>query len=97
LYLLRALELTSLSVFGVAYVLAETVTATPEPLLKFGPLGLVAFMIVQNYRQSKDLTRANERLSASLSRIAEALEDRPCLHGDSRLRVREKENQAHGR
>jgi len=83
--ILRTLELACLSLFGGCSLLAS-LAASPEPtLLRFGALGLVAFMVMQNDRQRRELTKANNSLSQALMQIAQALKDRPCMVGDSRI------------
>ncbi len=93
--MLRLLELTSLGIFGSCTILSN-LPSSPA-FLEYGSLSVIAFMVIQNYRQSKYAAerddKKNERLeelttknTSALNRMAQALEDRPCLGGDQRLK-----------
>ena len=65
---LRMLAMSTVLIFGGCSVLLTQIPDIPaEPVLQFGALGLVALMVLQNYRQSKHLTQANMQLSEKLT------------------------------
>jgi hypothetical protein len=98
-------EFASLGLFAACTIgrgLLGAETVPDLPFLQFGALGLVGFMVFQNYRQQKEaqkiINSQYDRMANLLSadtdakvRLSEALEERPCLHGDSRI-VRTKES-----
>jgi len=102
--MVKLLELTSLGVFaGCSMVGTIPSPGIPGWVFQFGALGLVAFMVLQNYRQQtatikvvkekdKQIAEYNERMARLVSeytdatrRLAECLEDRPCIQGDQRI------------
>lgn len=99
--IVKVCEISSLAVFAAAGVAADLVgPAIPwaDWIMRFGALGLCGFMVFQNYRQMRETNRVLNRKDAeirrlsdnsvaAMNRIAEALEDRPCLAGDSRVQA----------
>jgi len=89
--MIRLLELSCLSVFAGVNLLAQA--DVPPIVQKVGLLGLIAFMVVQNYRQShentKELNARNRRLEKLVAddidakrRLAEALHNLPPLSAE---------------
>jgi len=95
--ILRALELGSLALFGTCSLAVSLIPESTEPFLQFGALGLVGFMVFQNYRQSRDkdktISSQSERMARLIAddtdaknRLAQVLEDRPCIAKDQRIK-----------
>ena len=65
--LAKIAELTGLAVFAAAAVIEAVATDLPRgALLEFGALGLVGFMVAQNYRQRANIGRVLERKDAEI-------------------------------
>ena len=93
--MIKLLELTSFGVFAGCSTLASVGT-WPELTKGITLISLLAFMVFQSYRQQtamgKQLDKQNARLAQLVAddtdaknRLAQALEDRPCLKGDQRI------------
>lgn len=83
--MIRVLELASLATGTGSIVTASVMPAPPDWIIQFGALGIVLFMVFQNYRQTRDLMKLSADNARSMNRLAQALEDRPCLQDDQRI------------
>ena len=54
----RLLELASLTSFAAIAVVGDILSPTPQWVTQYGALALVAFMVMQNYRQSRETHKA---------------------------------------
>lgn len=84
--MIRLLELGSLGTFAGASITATVMPIPPDWIVQFGALGLVAFMVCQNYRQTRELMKLSANHAAAMNRISQCLEDRPCLQDDQRIK-----------
>jgi len=80
---LRACELSALGLFTICGIADSATGANTEPFLQYGALGLVGFMVLQNYRQHRDtckvvrekdqlLQKQNERIARLVAEQTEA-------------------------
>ena len=68
----KAVEISSLALFAAVAMLQTLVEGIPQgPILQLGALGLVGFMVAQNYRQGGQLSKVLDRKDAEI-RDAEA-------------------------
>lgn len=67
--MIRLLELGSLGTYAGAS-LAASVMATPPDWLQLGALGIVGFMVFQNYRQNREMRQLIAEKDARLERRA---------------------------
>ena len=85
--------------FGLLAEGAENKLPILDGYLQYGALGLCAVMVLLNYRdrwetvkQLKSQEERNvlllQRNIRAFERISQALEDRPCLHGDQRIKTK---------
>lgn len=84
--MIRVLELGSLGAFAGSTVTASVMATPPNWVIQFGALGIVAFMVFQNYRQTRELMKLSAEQARAMNRISQCLEDRPCLQDDQRIK-----------
>ncbi len=93
--MIKLFELTSLGVFAGCSMLSSA-GAMPDWTKGITLLSLVAFMVFQSYRQQSAMGKQLDKQAARLAqlvaddtdaknRLAQCLEDRPCLKGDQRI------------
>ena len=102
--MLRFLEISALGAVVSANIATTAMQPPPEWIVQYGALAIVAFMVFQNYRQTRDMGRIIAKKDAQLetdsdamreliadytaatNRLAQCLEDRPCIAGDQRIK-----------
>lgn len=74
----QIVELAGFATFGACTLMAGILPVQPEWLYQFGAMGLVGFMIVQNYRQTTATAQLLEQKDRQTQDIQERLE-RLCI------------------